>query len=225
MAHNADGGRRNRTTRPYGDQPVAEASPAEARLLDELAPPDETAAPDEALEHRSTSRYATVDPEGAPPPPQRRGGGQLRPDNVEIDLVQVDDAADMDGRWRTLEIWTQKSVYAVDADLRCFAVIDRASGNADTRHRFIGARLMGGEHKSDGQRAFSYPVPVPGGDAVFQIISTSSKPGVHAGAFGHTSAVERVLLRIRVTRVPTASTPTVAGSTDALWADIRKTLG
>jgi hypothetical protein len=210
-----DGGRRPRPTKKYGvspdSQPVRTQSaelgkaPPTARTEPEMPMPPEVA----AIVHEASASANRLLVAG-PPPPQRRGGGALRPDGIEVDLIHEQDAPEA-GRWRACEVWTQKSIYAIDAALRCIAVLDRQSGKADARHRFVGARLMGGEQKEGGRRTFSYPFPVPGGDAVFQLATTQ------AGVFGHTSPVERVLMRVRITH---ADIP----DSDTLWADLGRTL-
>jgi hypothetical protein len=114
--------------------------------------------------------------------------------------------------WRAVEIWTENRIYAVDGSMRCVAVIDRGTSHPDDKHSFLGARLIGGEHKDgEGNMAFSHPLPTPGHEAVFQVASATR------GRYGHTSPVERVLLRIRVTHA------SLEGETDAVWEEITST--
>jgi hypothetical protein len=129
---------------------------------------------------------------------------------IEVQLVHEKGLSQRPGQWRVFEIWTAKSVYAVDGNMLCFGVMDRATGRADEQHRFLGARLMGGESKANGSMSFSYPLPTPGGEAVFQIRSATR------GRYGHTSPVEKVVLRVRVTHA-------VVESTDRLWEEITQT--
>lgn len=207
---------RGRSTRRYGTDPTAETAASAAGPTTEPLSVEELTSDTGRHERVGSDTLKPplddgltspeiVLPEASAPPPQRRGGGALRPDGVEVDIVHEAPGRPESGRWRAFEVWTKKSVYAIDAHLQCIAVIDRATGAADARHRFVGASLMGGEHKNAGKRSFSYPLPVPGGDAVFQLGTAQS------GIFGHTSTVERVLMRLRVTQVEVEDT-------DAFWA-------
>jgi hypothetical protein len=207
------GPRRGRDTTKYGTQLAVDD--AEVPLDGELSFATLSDAHRDEFPEEATSPELPAAPpsEQGPPPPQRRGGGALRPDGVEVDIVHAA-PSETPEVWRALEVWTKKSVYALDANLRCMAVIDRERGTQDARHRFLGARLMGGEHKIDDRRAFSYPLPVPGGEAVFQVA---------AGSYGHTSRVERVLLRVRVTELTIAQAGESAEMT-AVWQRIGKKL-
>ena len=134
--------------------------------------------------------------------------------DIEVALVHEKGVSSRPGQWRAFEIWTAKSVYAIDGQMLCFGVMDRKSGHADERHAFLGARLMGGERKEDGALSFSHPLPVPGSDAIFQIKGAAKSPT--RGRFGHTSPVEKVVVRIRVTHAPLESG-------DKLWEEITQT--
>ena len=129
---------------------------------------------------------------------------------IEVVLIHEKGLSETPGTWRVYEIWTAKSVYAIDGQMLCLGVMDRVTGRADEKHRFLGARLMGGEAKSNGGMSFSYPLPTPGAEAVFQIKSATR------GRYGHTSPVEKVVLRVRVTHA-------VLESTDRLWEEITQT--
>jgi hypothetical protein len=136
--------------------------------------------------------------------------GHFQAPGVEIAVVHERGVAARPGQWRAFEIWTAKRVYAIDGQMLCFGVMDRASGRADERHAFLGARLMGGEHKAQGAMSFSHPLPTPGAEAVFQIKSATR------GRYGHTSPVEKVVVRIRVTHAP-------VDNGDTLWEEITHT--
>jgi hypothetical protein len=136
--------------------------------------------------------------------------GHYSASGIEVAVVHERGVSERPGQWRAFEIWTAKRVYAIDGQMQCFGVMDRATGRADERHAFLGARLMGGEHKLDGAMSFSYPLPTPGSEAVFQIKSATK------GRYGHTSPVEKVVMRIRITHAD-------AKNGDRLWEDITHT--
>ncbi len=137
--------------------------------------------------------------------------GHYSSSGVEVAVVHERGVSERPGQWRAFEIWTMKRVYAIDGQMQCFGVMDRATGRAVERHAFLGARLMGGERKDDGAMSFSYPLPTPGSEAVFQIKSATK------GRYGHTSPVEKVVVRIRITH-------TDGASGDHLWEEITHTL-
>jgi hypothetical protein len=97
---------------------------------------------------------------------------------------------------RAVELWTSRTIYWLDAERRCIAILDRQSGRADLEHSFLGARLAGGEDR-DGQGALSLadPYPLPGMKAVF-LLQFGEKH-----RYGRTSTVEGVIVRVRVTNV------------------------
>ncbi len=168
--------------------------PAHRQTMKEM--PSQTGL-DDFAEHELTS------PDHGPP-------AAAAPLDIEVALVHERGVSRRPGQWRAFEIWTAKSVYAIDGQMLCFGVMDRKSGLADERHAFLGARLMGGEHKIDGAISFSHPLPTPGSDAIFQIKSPTR------GRYGHTSPVEKVVVRIRVTHAP-------VDSGDTLWEEITQT--
>jgi hypothetical protein len=99
---------------------------------------------------------------------------------------------------RAVELWTSRTIYWLDAERACIAVIDRQSGKFEEEHSFLGARLAGGEER-DGAGALSlaHPYPLPGMRAVF-LLQFGEKH-----RYGRTSVVENVILRVRVTNVNT----------------------
>lgn len=95
---------------------------------------------------------------------------------------------------RIFEVWTQKSLYVVDASFRCIAVNDRETGQPDPSHPLVGARLGGGQRRYGKTMHQTRPLPVPGTEAVFEVASA----GGAQARIKLTSRVERVVLRIRV---------------------------
>jgi hypothetical protein len=89
------------------------------------------------------------------------------------------------------EVWTKNRVYNLDATMCCFEVIDLASGQNQEQHPFIGARLVGGQRRTGEDSELSFPLPVPGSDAVFQ--KSDSEKGIRLAV---TSAVTRVILHV-----------------------------
>jgi hypothetical protein len=69
----------------------------------------------------------------------------------------------------------------------------------------LGARLTGGQRRSASANAMEivFPLPVPGTEAAFR-----KEAGRH-GQYGHTSMVERVVLRVRKFRVGSSATEPV----------------
>jgi hypothetical protein len=96
------------------------------------------------------------------------------------------------------EIWTQNNVYAIDARMRCVEVRERGSGDVRGDHPFLNARLVGGQFQQDSME-MSYPLPRPGSFAVFEMKKNNRRQ------FTRTSAVERVVLRMRIVTIADAS--------------------
>jgi hypothetical protein len=92
------------------------------------------------------------------------------------------------------EIWTQNNVYVVDARMRCLAVREIASGETKTDHPFVGGRLVGGQAQEVSME-MSYPLPRTGAYAVFELRKGNRRQ------FSRTSAVERVVLRMRIVTI------------------------
>jgi hypothetical protein len=122
---------------------------------------------------------------------------------VGIELQLVHDSRDPP-RW--IELITKSSMYWLDADRLCISVFERKTGSQDVVHPFLGARLAGGEEKRREGVSLSNPVPLPGMKAVFQM---------KGGRYGRTSAIERVILRVRMNNVD-------ADAADGPWNDITK---
>jgi hypothetical protein len=92
------------------------------------------------------------------------------------------------------EIWTQNNVYVVDARMRCVEVREAASGARNPDHPFLGARMVGGQAQEHGME-ISHPLPRPGSFAVFELRKGNRRQ------FTRTSAVERVVLRMRIVTI------------------------
>ncbi|MBI4954910.1 MAG: hypothetical protein HY908_23005 [Myxococcales bacterium] len=148
-----------------------------------------------------------------PPAPDKGGRGReerkRREPSVEIATVYERRSGSWDPvPWRAVEVWTRNRIYGLDAQLTCIEVIDRISGRAEHNHVMLGARLSGGQRRDGSVVSISQPFPVPGTDAVFK-----HQPA-RKGAFGRTSRVERVVVRVRVTDV------SFGGNDDDEWARI-----
>ena len=127
-------------------------------------------------------------------------GGLQRPKapTIEVEYIHETDLnAVRSANWPMLEIWTRNRVYHVDANMLCVAVINRATGQPEAAHSLKGTKLTGGERRSKSSQAVEiyYPFPMPGTEAVFRNESKRN------GSYGHTSTIERVVLRVRKVRV------------------------
>ncbi len=108
-----------------------------------------------------------------------------------IELVVIDERQVAGGErrpWRAAEVWTKRRVYGLDSTFRCVEILDRETGRPELTHEILGARLGGGRMRDTEGVRFSYPLPLPGMEAMF------SKGKKH----GYTSAVERMIVRVRV---------------------------
>ena len=93
------------------------------------------------------------------------------------------------------EIWTKRSIYEIDASMRCVRVTNRASGELAEGHRCIGARVGGGRRFDGNELTVTYPLPVPGARALFQEGEDDDE------RVSMTSDVQRVIVRTRDGRV------------------------
>jgi hypothetical protein len=94
-----------------------------------------------------------------------------------------------------LEVWTANRVYMISQSLTCFEVLDRETTLSDRTHKFLGARLIGGQRKYGKTLHTTKPFPVAGTEAVFTRPQANGQPGpIHV-----TSRVERVVLHVSVT--------------------------
>ena len=122
--------------------------------------------------------------------------GKPRPAGIEITLVHERGTSYAGNLpWCAIEIWTRNRVYLVDSAMICIGVVNRAAGKPESAHPILGAKLTGGQRRSEGSMQISHPYPVPGTEAVFKYMDKKR------GTYGQTSRVERMVLRVRVTTV------------------------
>lgn len=130
---------------------------------------------------RRTDRPAPVDEEVT----VARAAGR------SIELFVVDETQ-LPGRerrpWRAAEVWTKRRVYGLDSTFRCFEILDRETGRPEIGHDMLGARLGGGRQRLKDSARFSYPLPLPGMEAMF----------IKGKKHGYTSTIERMIVRVRV---------------------------
>lgn len=108
-----------------------------------------------------------------------------------VELFVVDETQLPGGErrpWRAAEVWTKRRVYGLDSTFKCVEILDRATGRLELTHDLLGARLGGGRLREEHTVRFSYPLPLPGMEAMF------TKGKKH----GYTSLVERMIVRVRV---------------------------
>ena len=108
-----------------------------------------------------------------------------------VELFVVDETQLPGGErkpWRAAEVWTKRRVYGLDSTFRCVEILDRETGRPEVVHDMLGARLGGGRLREKDTVRFSYPLPLPGMEAMF----------VKGKKHGYTSSVERMIVRIRV---------------------------
>lgn len=116
------------------------------------------------------------------------------PPFVEVEVVYETDHGGLSrAGWHAFEVWTRNSIYAMDWQFRCVAVVDRDSGERVAHHTFEGATLTGSQQRLERSTEVSYPLPRPGHEAVFE---------GPAKRFMTTSVVEHVVLRLRAMTVP-----------------------
>ena len=90
------------------------------------------------------------------------------------------------------EIWTKNRVYNLDTTLTCVEVIELSTGRTDKKHQLMGAQLVGGQKRRDEGNELSYPLPIPGTDAVFQRRDDKGRVRLVM-----TSKVTRVILHVQ----------------------------
>jgi hypothetical protein len=113
----------------------------------------------------------------------------IRSDDVEFHVIRDHHVTSGPRRtWRAIEVWTRHHVYGIDSQMTCFEIIDRATGKPEGDHAMLGARLGGGRRREKDFVRYSYPLPLPGMAAMF----------TQGRKHGYTSAVDRVVVRVRV---------------------------
>ncbi len=112
---------------------------------------------------------------------------------IEVVLVHVHPNMPSKGPWRSLEFWTANTMYGFDSNLLCIEVSSRDPQAAKVPSHLIGACLVGSQSRDKNDYSISFPYPVPGMEAVMRV----SASGKHMT----TSAVERVMLRVRITNL------------------------
>lgn len=130
-------------------------------------------------------------PRPAVPRPRARTSEAPMASAQGIELVVVEETQALGGErrpWRAAEVWTKRRVYGLDSTFKCVEILDRQTGRPELGHEMLGARLGGGRQRIKDTVRFSYPLPVPGMEAMFM------KGKKH----GYTSSVERMIVRVRV---------------------------
>lgn len=169
--------------------PVVEQTTAPAATPARAAPPTRAAAP------------AAPAPQPAKAPSPKMTEGAQMAELTRNDIVEVDVSYERGPNHNAeplkvaTEVWTQNNVYAVDSRMRCVAVRSVADNKLVEDHPFLGTRLVGGQIKGDDTVEMSYPLPRPGSFAVFEGRKGKKR------RFSRTSAVERVVLRLRVVTI------------------------
>lgn len=114
---------------------------------------------------------------------------------IEVEVVrELSRSPRPDAQAGCYEVWTQNHVYAVDARMRCTEVREVATGAPKADHPFLGSRLVGGQAQEHAME-MSHPLPRPGSCAVFEMKKGNRRH------FTRTSAVERVVLRMRIVTI------------------------
>lgn len=120
---------------------------------------------------------------------------------IEVVLVHVHPDRASSDTWRSLEFWTANTMYGFDANLVCIEVSARDPKAEKVPSHLIGASLVGSQLREKDDYSISFPYPVPGMEAVLLVPSTKKHMT--------TSAVERVMLRVRITSlgIPEGAVP------------------
>lgn len=126
------------------------------------------------------------------------------PANIELVVVEESQGPGSQRKpWRAAEVWTKRRVYGLDSTFKCVEILDRETGKPEPGNEMLGARLGGGRLRQRDVVRFSYPLPLPGMEAMF----------LKGKKHGYTSAVERMIVRVRLLNTsPDEATPS--------WDDI-----
>lgn len=129
----------------------------------------------------------------APATPSLPSGGP-----VDIDVRRESgEPGLLDGPWVAVELWTRNRIYGLGANLLCIQVRNRSDGVINAEHASLGARLVGGQRRSDAGLIIevSHPFPEIGSAAVF---ATGLGNRLRVS---ETSHVTRVVVRQRVVAI------------------------
>src|SRR4051794_14563013 len=154
-----------------------------------MSPPSERWENDPDLARTLKLTPAVPRPGGVPRPsePPPKSGGIV--EGIAMVIIDEHQVAGGERRpWRAAEVWTKRRVYGLDSTFRCVEILDRQTGRPEPTHEMLGARLGGGRMREKDMVRFSYPLPLPGMEAMF------TKGKKH----GYTSAVEKMVVRVRV---------------------------
>jgi hypothetical protein len=133
---------------------------------------------------------------------------------IEVEVRKISSASALGKRAPcAYEIWTKNRVYSLDVGLVCVEVIDLASGRSEKKHPFMGARLVGGQIRTDAGNELTFPLPTPGSEAVFQALDAQSRVRLSI-----TSRVTRVILHVQRVQVG-------VDQSDTTWSQIASTRG
>jgi hypothetical protein len=140
----------------------------------------------------------TVRMPGAPPLPL------VTADGIELVVIEESQVSGGERRpWRAAEVWTKRRVYGLDSSFKCIEILDRETGRPEGSNDMLGARLGGGRQRGQETARFSYPLPLPGMEAMF----------LKGKKHGYTSPIERMIVRVRVLH-------TSADEAPPTWEDI-----
>ena len=88
------------------------------------------------------------------------------PTSVELASIEVRVLCQAPESCLTYEIWTARSVYEFDRQLRCIAVRDAQTSAAKDHHKCVGTRLIGGRRIGNQIIDVSSPIPALGHSAL-----------------------------------------------------------
>ncbi|MBX3222197.1 MAG: hypothetical protein KF795_16890 [Labilithrix sp.] len=156
----------------------------------------------------ATARAASERPRGGVEP----AASVPRAAGKSVELFVIDETQLPGGErkpWRAAEVWTKRRVYGLDSTFKCVAILDRETGRPELGHEMLGARLGGGRLREKDTVRFSYPLPLPGMEAMF----------MKAKKYGYTSIVERMIVRIRVLHTSSADAVPTWDEIASRWSE------
>jgi hypothetical protein len=137
----------------------------------------------------------------APAPRNSHASGRPPAGARQTPMVEVEVSYERGSAPRTdvlrkiYEVWTNNHVYSLDSRLHCVEVRQSGTSKVVGDHPFLGTRLVGGQIQTEQSVEMSYPFPRPGSFAVFEARKGNRRQ------FSRTSAVTRVVLRLRIVSV------------------------